>query len=208
MPTDESDERRPDLAVAGVRGAAARPGPAAAAAVLDVEPATVVLPRYESVPVAYLNIRRLPGRERATGVELLSPSNKAGRTRRDYLAKRVALLSTAVNLVEIDLLLGGRRPPVIGAVPAGDFCALVSRADERPDCQAYAWSIRRGLPRLPIPLRPGEDDVILDLAAAYAMTYDGGAFDVLVPYGQPLPGPLADADRAWAAERAAAGRGP
>jgi len=203
VPTDDSDERRPDVAVAGLRSTRPWAGPAGpgSAAVLDVEPSTVRLPNYESVPTAYLNIRRLPGRELVTVVELLSPSNKVGRTRRDYLAKRVALLSTAVNLVEIDLVLGGRRLPVIGEVPAGDYCAFISRSDERPDCQAYAWSIRRTLPRLPIPLRPGEPEVTLDLPTAYTMTYDGGAFDVLVPYDQPLPGPLSDADRAWVAER-------
>ena len=207
VPADDSDERLPDVSVAGLRRpfgyTSADPGPTATA-VLDVEPATVTLPRYESTPVAYLNVRRLPNRELVTVIELLSPSNKVGRTRRDYLVQRAAVLSTAVNLVEVDLILAGRRPPVIGDVPAGEYGAVVSRSEDRPECQAYAWSIRRPLPRLPIPLRPGEPEVTLDLAAAYATTYDGGAFDVLVPRDQPLPGPLSDADRAWAAERAAA----
>ena len=40
-----------------------------------------------------------------------------------------------------------------------------------------------------VPLRPGDADARLDLAAAYALTYDGGPFDVILPYDRPLPGP-------------------
>ena len=201
---DDGYERRPDVAIAGLRDPipwTPSPNSSGTLAVAEARSTKVTLPNYESVPVAYLNIRRLPGRELVSVIELLSPSNKVGRTRRDYLTKRVALLSTSFNLVEIDLLLAGRRPPVIGDVPAGDLCAFVCRGEERPDCQAFAWSIRDRLPTLPVPLRPGEDEVPLDLAAAYTMTYDGGAFDTLVPYDEPLPGPLSDADRAWVAER-------
>ena len=209
-PAGRADERRPDVAVAWRDGSPpAGPyrttAPTAPTAVLDVEEATVTLPAYEAVPAAYIHIRSLPGRELVTVIELLSPSNKAGTSRGDYLAKRAALLSTDGSLVEIDLLLGGRGPDVIGDVPAGDFPAFVSRGDRRPHRRALAWSIRRAMPELPIPLRPADGDVMLDLAVAYAMTYDGGAFDALVPYDAPLPGPLSDADRAWPAGHPAAG---
>ena len=210
-PNRPDEDRRPDLAVTGLNRGAIPTAESAtvesSTAVMDVETATVTLPAYESVPTAYVNIRSLPGRQLVTVIELLSPSNKTGGSRGDYTAKRAALLASDVNLVEIDLLLVGRRPDVVGAVPAGDFCAFVSRGDRRPRCQAFAWSIRRTLPRLPIPLKPGDGDAVLDLSTAYKMTYDGGAFDVIVPYDRPPAGPLSEADRAWVTQKLAARSG-
>jgi hypothetical protein len=188
-------------------GTRRQPPVRSAVAVMEVETARVTLPTYESVPVAYINIRSLPDRELVTAIEVLSPSNKTGSGRGEYMGRRASILSSDVNLVEIDLLLVGRRPEVIGDIPPGDFCALVSRGGLRPNCDASAWSIRRTLPRLGIPLRSGEDDVVLDLAAAYAMTYQGGAYDMIIPYDKPLAGPLSDADRQWVAERLAARAG-
>ncbi len=162
----------------------------------------VDLPSYELVRVAYVELRYLPDQQLVTSIELLSPSNK-GRSRSGYLAKRRAVLATDVSLVEVDLLLGGRRPDVVGQMPPGEFCALVSRGDQRPRSQAYAWSIRQPLPAIAIPLRPGDPDVMLDLAAAYSLTYEDGPYDVATLYGQPLAGPLSPADLAWVAERIA-----
>ena len=176
-----------------------------ATAFLDLEPATIDLPRFETAPLAFIEIRHLPGQRLVTGIELLSPSNKSGRGRDEYAAKRAGLLVTPdVNLVEVDLLLGGRRPDMIGRVPPGEFCAFVSRAERRPKAEAYAWSIRHALPRLPIPLKPGDADATLDLAAAYRTTYDGGPYELVLPYDRSLPGDLSDPDRAWVAGRVAA----
>ena len=136
----------------------------------------------------------------------MSPANKGGSGRGEYAIKRAELLKGRVNLVEIDLLLGGRPPELVGPVPAGHFHAFVTRGDNRRRCQVYAWSLRQPLPRLPVPLRPGDAEATLDLATAYRMTYDGGPYDLVLPYDRPLAGPLSDTDRAWAAERVAAAR--
>jgi hypothetical protein len=202
-PAGPSDDRHPDLLVTTGGQTRSLAAAESAAAVMELETVKVTLPSYESVPVAFINIRSLPGRELVTVIELLSPANKTGGSRGDYRAKRAALLSSAVNLVEIDLLLVGRRPDVIGTIPPGEFCVLVSRGDRRPDCEAGAWSIRRSLPRLMIPLRAGERDATLDLAAAYSMTYEGGAYDLIIPYDRPLAGALSAADSAWVADRLA-----
>jgi hypothetical protein len=42
-----------------------------------------------------------------TLIEILSPANKCGRGLKDYQYKRRAWFEAAINLVEIDLLLGG-----------------------------------------------------------------------------------------------------
>ncbi len=195
-------QRRPDVAV--VRDLYSAPDAGGGTtAVLDVAPAVRTLTSYEELPESYIDIRSVPDEELITSVELLSPTNKIAPGRGEYWAKRAGLLRGTASLVEIDLLLGGRRPEVREPMPDGDFLAIVSRGDRRPQCEVYAWSIRRALPRLPIPLRAGEPDVVLDLAAAYATTFTGGRYDRAVRYDRPLPGPLSDADRAWAAERAA-----
>jgi len=62
------------------------------------------------------------------------------------------------------------------------------------------------LPQIPIPLKPPDNDVSLDLAAAFAMTYEGGRYDRSLRYDGPLPGSLSDADRDWAVEIAMANR--
>jgi hypothetical protein len=53
-----------------------------------------------------------------TVIELLSPSNKAGDEREMYLSKRSEYLASGVNLVEIDLLRSGARPPMGKPEPA------------------------------------------------------------------------------------------
>ena len=201
---DEDGVRVPDVAVLRPRrGGEPGSGGGTATAVLDLEPTAVENPAYEAVPVAFIEIRGLPDQHLETGIELLSAANKGGSGRGEYAIKRAELLKGKVNLVEIDLLLGGRPPAFAGPVPAGHFHAFVTRGDNRRVCQAYAWSLRQALPRLPVPLRPGDAEVTLDLPAAYRMTSDGGPYELALPYDRPLPGPLSDADRAWAAERAA-----
>ena len=201
-------QRRPDVAV--VRDLYSVPVTGhASAAVLDVEPMVRTLAAYEELPESYIDIRSAPDDELVTSIELLSPTNKIAPGRGEYWTKRAGLLRGTANLVEIDLLLGGRRPEVREPMPDGDYVAIVSRGDRRPQCEVYAWSIRRPLPRLPIPLRPGEPDVVLDLPAVYETTYTGGRYDRAIRYDRPLARPLSDADQAWAAERvAAAGHRP
>jgi hypothetical protein len=107
-----------------------------------------------------------------------------------------------VNLVEIDLLLGGERLPARDPLPAGDFYAFVSRRERRPESEVYAWSIRRAIPRIPIPLKSPDPDVLLDLAAAFATTYEQGRYDRTLRYELPMLETRSAADREWAAETA------
>ncbi len=163
--------------------------------VATLEPVAVALPvALVEEREAWIEIRTRPDRALVTVIEVLSPSNKRG----NYTSKRQDLIRQDVNLVELDLLIGGDRLPVVGRLPAGDYYALVSRADRRPACDAYAWSVRRPLPTIPIPLRPPDPDVPLDLAAVARTAYDRGRYERALRYGRPLQLPLADADRKWA----------
>ena len=82
--------------------------------------------------VQYLVIRDREGRDLVTVIELLSAANKyAGPDREQYLGKRNEILRSRAPLVEIDLLRGGPRMPP-DDLPTCDYCAVVSRVEERP----------------------------------------------------------------------------
>jgi hypothetical protein len=132
-----------------------------------------------------------------TVIEILSPTNKTGLGRGQYLQKRRELLDQPVHLVEIDLLLGGRRLPMGGPLPAGDYHAFVSRAEKRESSDVYAWSVRRTLPAIPIPLTAPDQDLSMDLAAVVARAYDQGRYQRLIQYGKPLDLPLSNEDQSW-----------
>jgi hypothetical protein len=87
-------------------------------------------------------------------------------------------------------------------LPPGDFFVLTSRAERQPKCDVYGWSVRQGLPRIPIPLLAPDPDVILDLQAVFATGYERGRYARALDYAAPLDLPLPPADRAWAEELA------
>jgi hypothetical protein len=195
-------QRRPEIAVARDLDSIQVAGGSAATLATEVEPATVRLPDYDEIPEAYIEIVALPDQELVTSIEILSPTNKTRTDGGDYLAKRAAVLCRGVNLVEIDLLLVGDRLPARDALPPGDFYTFVSRRDRRPESDVYAWSIRRSIPKIPIPLKSPDPDVLLDIATAFTTTYDRGRYDRTLRYHLPLPVTLSAADREWAMETA------
>jgi hypothetical protein len=149
-----------------------------------------------------IEIVKLPERSVITIIEILSPSDKAGAGESDYLAKRNELVYQAmVNLVEIDLLLGGSRAPLFRRIPPeGYYCTIVSRAERRSEVEVFTWSVRLALPAVPIPLHPPDGDGPLQLAEAVSMAYDRGGFKRAMRYGESLPPtfPINQDDRAWA----------
>jgi hypothetical protein len=73
----------------------------------------------------------------------------------------------------------------------------VSRADKREFSDVFAWSIRRTLPEIPVPLSPPDPDLRLDLAAVVARAYDQGRYRRLIRYAEPLELPLMAEDQKW-----------
>jgi hypothetical protein len=139
-----------------------------------------------------------------TLIEVLSPANKEGEGREQYLRKQADLLATKVNLVEIDLLGYGQetvlaRRAMIGEPPDWRYRVSVSRGGRRHELEVYAVSLRQRLPRPRIPLRPPDPDAALDLPAVFNRCYDVGGYDLLIDYGQPPTTPLRDSERAWLA---------
>ena len=178
-----------------------RPGGAAAA---TLEPVTLQIPEVEEVHDHWVEVRHRGGQDLVTIVELLSPSNKA-QEREIYKAKREALLRQRVHLVEIDLLVAGKRLPMRQPLPPAHYYALASRAERRPDTDVYHWSVRHPLPTIPCPLLAADGDVYVDLAAVFRESYRRAAYDRLIDYATPPGVPLGRDDLAWATEIARGG---
>ena len=160
-------------------------------------PAEIWLPEQDVEEIPYLEVRDRLGRELITVVELLSPSNKrAGEDREAYLAKRRALLRSPAHLVEIDLLRGWTPMPQEGR-PACDYSVMVSRREKRPAADYWPIGLRDRLPVIPIPLRPTDDAVAVDLQEALHRAHDGPGYEHFIYSGTPEPR-LSAEDEAWA----------
>jgi hypothetical protein len=203
LPATKKKRIRPDVAITGGRSGAGGGREPGTAAVASLEPVTRRLPaRFKEVRETRVEVYHLADSRLVTVIELLSPAIKVRPGSFEYDAKRRALFYRRVNLVEIDLLLGGRRLPLDGDLPRGDYYALVARGPAMPDCSVYAWTLRMPLPTLPIPLLDPDPDVPLDLAAVVALAYDRGRYDRSIDYEAPLSLPLGPDDRTWVEERA------
>ena len=196
----EGTTYRPDVLVAhGERSPRRDHAGGLGAATMEPQVIDVTDQEIEEVRVSWLEIRRLPKFELVTVVEVLSPTNKIGPGRLEYAEKRDALFARKVNLVEIDLLLGGSRMPGGRLARDKHYFAVVSRGHELPRGSAYGWTVRDRLPTIPIPLRQPDPDVLIDLQELADRVYDFGRYGKTLRYDLPLPEgtPIHPEDRAW-----------
>lgn len=157
----------------------------------------------------FVQIADQPGNRVVTVIEVLSPSNKdAGADRNAYLHKRNEYLLTGTNLVEIDLLFDGERVPMgRPKPPRADYYALVSRADRFPKASVWAFTVRDTLPVLPVPLKPADGAVNLDLRPCLDRAYDDAGYQNRIDYTEPPAVALRKLDAEWAAGFLAARKG-
>lgn len=175
----------PDVAISRWEGTDAPTADGKVASTATIEPVTVPYkvisdPLHES----YIEIRHEPDRELVAVLELLSPTNKSGTGRGEYLNKRAAILRQGVHLLELDLLLGGERIPPEVDLPPGDYYAVLTRALERPPrlAEVYAWPIAHVLPTVPVPLRAPDADIHVNLAEVMNTTYERGRYAKSIRY--------------------------
>jgi hypothetical protein len=159
---------------------------------------TVEVPVPDRIHETYIEVRAAKGGEVVTVLEVLSPANKlGGEGRRLYESKRIAVLGTQTNLVEIDLVRAGEPMTVFEGKPA-DYRILVSRGNRRPLADLRLFSVRDPIPRFPLPLLPGDDEPEVDIGDILASLYDRAAYDLTIDYSaEPVP-PLAGSDCAFA----------
>ncbi|MCF2148659.1 DUF4058 family protein [Desmonostoc muscorum LEGE 12446] len=164
-----------------------------------VQPKTVTVPIPETVKERYLEVRKVGTKEVVTAIELLSPKNKRpGEGRDAYETKRKRVLGSLTNLVEIDLLRAGEPMLVFGDGTQNDYRILVSRAENRPQSDLYAFNLPDVIPSFPLPLRTGDTEPLVDLQSLLAGIYDRASYDLVIDYSQqPVPA-LSETDAAWA----------
>jgi len=183
----------PDVSVATTQAESPAQGQAGTLAA-PLRLATVI---PEAVPHVSVEIRDTQQRHLVTAIEILSPTNKRGDGIREYLTKRQRLLLSAVHLLEIDLLRQGRRVPMQQPLPEAPYFIFLSRAESRPMTDIWPVALDQPLPTVPVPLLPGDDDVLLDLQAVFTAAYDLPGYDLIIDYSQSPEIPLAEAETAW-----------
>jgi hypothetical protein len=151
-------------------------------------------------PVHFVEIRDVANMTVVTVIEALSPANKTGEGRTDYLRKRRSLLHSDVNLIELDLLRGGERVPMRDPLPDAPYFALLYRAAMRPMADTWPIGLRAQLPTIPIPLLSPDPDAALDLQAVFQGAFDSVGYGRVIDYSRALQPPLTADDASWAAE--------
>jgi hypothetical protein len=142
----------------------------------------------------FLEIRRRRGKDVhiVTSIEILSPSNKkvGNSSREKFLEKQRKTLDSETHLVEIDLLRGGTHALAISkglaANKAGpcEYLVSIHRFDRPNEFVIYPDSLRQQLPRIGIPLSPGDPDVMLDLQRIFDQSCDFGPYRREIEYGK------------------------
>lgn len=157
----------------------------------------------EEVPQVERHVRILDvssGERLVTAIEVLSPTNKLTISGRDeYRRKQRDYLIAGVNLVEIDLLRGGRY--VLAAaqefIPEAKRRTYMMSVRSRTTTKVFGASLQQPLPTIPIPLRPTDRDVSLALQPIIDLVYDRGRYAKMSYQSDPEPAFSPD-EAAWA----------
>jgi hypothetical protein len=169
---------------------------------MAVAPAPLQLATIMPSPVPHvtIEIRDTANRQLVTAIEVLSLTNKRGRGRDEYLAKRQQVLLSTAHLLEIDLLRQGQRVPMQQPLPSAPYFIFLSRAETRPITEIWPIALNQPLPTVPIPLLPDDPDIPLDLQLTFNTVYDLLGYDLAVDYTQPPEVSLEGAAAAWVEE--------
>jgi hypothetical protein len=134
-----------------------------------------------------------------TCLEILSPSNKRSGKKgwKLYLRKRNALLLGKANLVEIDLVRGGRRMPMVEPWPRSPYYLLVGRESRAPYCRVWPAYFNQALPEIPVPLASPDPDIPLALQPMIEAVYERSRYAARLDYSKPPTPPLGPEEAAW-----------
>jgi Protein of unknown function (DUF4058) len=144
-----------------------------------------------------------PNRRLVTCIEVLSPTNKRQGSEgwKQYSRKRQALLLGEANLVEIDLLRGGQKMPMLDPWPDSPYSLLVARSEDAPTCRVWPGYLQYPLPVIPVPLEDPDPDMQLDLQPLIEAIYERNRYGEDIDYTKPLDLPLSPSDSAWLQEQ-------
>jgi hypothetical protein len=152
----------------------------------------------------WIEIRTEEGRV-VTVLEVLSPANKEGDWTR-YKLEQAGYLYSTTSLVEIDLLRTGRfvlpvpEQRLRKAERGTTYYICCSRAWRPGMREVYRCPLRERLPVIRIPLRPTDQDLILDLQPLIDRCYELGRY--YTERCEEIPGPpLVPDEASWVEER-------
>ena len=137
-----------------------------------------------------------------TAIEILSPANKLSADGQlAYIRKQREYLDARVNLIEIDLIRAGSFVLAVPEDRLPDSCrtnhlVCARRAGTPNVAELYPISLRRVLPNVRIPLRPKDQDVVLQLQPLLDACYRDGRYDRLNYRLDPTPR-LSESDARW-----------
>jgi len=160
-------------------------------------------------PFVEIYVKTEGGRRLVTSIEVLSPSNKTPGDQGSelFLRKQRELLSGKVNLVDIDLLRGGKHATAVpleqalAACGSFDYHVSVHPFDDVETYYVYPMSLKEPLATIEIPLLPGDAGVLLDLQAVFDRCYDEGPYAREIDYSESQIVPALSADQAaWVKE--------
>ena len=132
-------------------------------------------------PTRHVEITSSGGRI-ITAIEFISPWNKVGlRSREHYARKQLDYIDAGVSLVEIDLV---RQGSYVLAAPLEEipesqrtpYAVCVFRNTQPDQFEIYRAPLQQRLPNVPIPLRSGERDVVLELQPLIDACYRDGRY--------------------------------
>ena len=105
-------------------------------------------------------------------------------------------MSGSFCLVEIDLLRGVQRMPMLNAWPDSPYTLLIALAGSQL-CRVWRAHYRRSLPASPIPLAKPDSDISLDLQPMIDDIYQRFRYPRSIDYSKPLTPPLDAAETGW-----------
>jgi hypothetical protein len=210
----------PDVAVVRPsRAVTASDSPGAGGGVAVAEPALSPISPSQDVVLFEETIRHPMvevrdasyGHRLVTLIEILSPSNKhRGPDQDAYCLKREEIWQAKVSLIEIDLLRTGDRvflKPELqlwfaALDPIPNYLVQVNRGWERHRHQLFPFGLSDRLPVIPVPLREGITEPLLNLQKVFDNAYDGGPYALgAVDYSRPPDPPASAAELAWLDEQ-------
>lgn len=117
-----------------------------------------------------LTIRDVESNELVTAIALLSPTNKKGEIDQ-YRRKRQNLLRNQVNLVEIDLLRGGKSAVPLDQIKVKTYQVRSTDAVNRL-MQFWTVDLDEKLPTVSVPLLPEDGALVLNLQELFEKEYE------------------------------------
>jgi hypothetical protein len=105
---------------------------------------------------------------------------------------------SGINLVEIDLLRDGQKPPMLDPWPDSPYTLLVARGMFRyARCKVWRASFQHPLPEIRVPLEEPDADIPLRLQPMIETIYKRSRYGGSIDYSKPLKLPLRGAEATW-----------